>query len=227
MIAGIPITPELLDSLKTKLNVGNLRSLQLNCVPGRTLSKMDVCDLKVVKERLPNEFLDLLLNHSRKLTFPISFSSINLNLEEDPVDKQKALGVISKRLNHLAIQNREDLQEYGYESFGFGFPVVVFSPQEAPDKIIRAPLFIWRLSIEKDFAKSNSWTLSRSLDQEIQYNDLLRSYLHELCDLSIQGFEDDELEDGVLSIEEIIQNTAHFIQKFTTKLSKEELDAHL
>lgn len=228
MISGLPITETLLKQLKSKLDVGNLRAIQLNCVPGRTLSRMDLCDLKSVDEEIPKAFLDKLFNHSQKFDFEVSFDAINLNLEdEEDSQRQKELGVISKRLNHLFFQNKEDFQEYGYESFGFGFPLVVFRPQNSPEKLIRAPLFIWRLSIHKNLSQPNSWTLSRKLDQEIQYNDLLRSYVGEVEGFQIEGFTDKELDDSVLDYDEILQNTVEFIRKFSSADKKSELTTAL
>ena len=221
MIAGIPINQELIRKLQSKLNNGNLRSIQLNCLPGRALSRLDLCDLEQIDEELPKEFIGKLLNHTRKFTFNISFDSLDLILFDD--EKQKALGVLAKRLNHLAIQNKEDFQEYGYESFGFGFPIVVFSPEKAPNKKVRAPLFIWRLSIEKNFKKTNSWQISRKLDQEIQFNDLLRSYLSDINELKIEGFNEDELDDNILDEEEIVRNTIRFLQAFIKKTPEVDL----
>jgi len=214
MISGIPISSFLLEQLKKKLNVGNLRSIQLNCIPGRTKSKLDLADAKVIDESVPENFLDKLFNHKTQFTYSISFDNLNLNISSEDEEKQKKLGLLSKRLNHLNNYNKEDYQEYGYKSFGFGFPVVVFRPQESPEKLIRAPLFIWHLSIEKDLSKTNTWKISRSIDQEIEFNNLLRSYLGELCGINLEGFNEDELKDGVLDFDEIIQNTVKFIRQF-------------
>ncbi len=221
MIAGIPINERLIKKLEAKLNSGTLRTIQLNCLPGRSLSRLDLSDLSLTGELVPAEFLGKLFNHQRKYSFDISFDSLDLNLIDD--DEQKALGVLSKRLNHLAIQNKEDLQEYGYESFGFGFPIVVFRPEKAPSKTVRAPLFIWRLSIQKNLRSSNSWKITRSLDQEIQFNEVLRSFLSDVNDLAVSDFYEDELDDGILDEDEIISNTIRFIQSFSKKSSESEL----
>ena len=225
MISGLPISRDLLEQLKKKLNVGNLRSIQLNCVPGKRKTRLDITDTREIEESLPEDFLEKLFNHKKKFGYPISFDNLNLNVESDS-EKQKALGVLSTRLNRLNDYNKEDYQEYGYESFGFGFPVVVFRPQEDPDKLIRAPLFIWHFSIKKDRSKTNTWEISRSLDQEIEFNNLLRSYLGEVSDVKIEGFKEEELKDGVLDFEELIENTITFIKKFDSA-SEEKLDNNL
>lgn len=225
MISGLPISSKLLELLKKKLNVGNLRSIQLNCVPGKRKTRLDITDTREINESLPEDFLEKLFNQKEKFTYPISFGNLNLNLDSDN-EKQKALGILSTRLNRLNDLNNEDQQEYGYESFGFGFPVVVFRPQKDPDKLIRAPLFIWHFSIKKNRSKTNTWEISRSLNQEIEFNNLLRSYLGELSDVKIEGFNEEELKDGVLDFDELIENTITFIKKFD-KSSVEGLDQSL
>ena len=221
MISGIPISKELLKQLRQKLTIGNLRSIQLNCVPGRSQSKLDISDLRFINESLPDDFLEKLLKHERRFSYPVSFNNMSLNFGSDEEDEQKKLGLLSKRLNRLNTYNKEDYQEYGYESFGFGFPIVVFRPQEDPDKLIRAPLFIWHLSIKKNLSKTNTWNISRKLDQEIEFNNLLRSYLGELSDINIEGFTEKELKDGVLSLDELIQNAIKFVKRFTSFSEKE------
>ncbi|WP_409029050.1 AAA domain-containing protein [Gracilimonas sediminicola] len=224
MISGLPISKELIEKLKEKLNVGNLRSIQLNCIPGKSSTKLDIADLKTIDEDLPYDFIQNLVSKSGKLSFEISFSNLNLNFDSGNKDKSKELGLISKRLNSLYNYNKEDFQEYGYESFGFGFPVVVFRPQEAPNKVIKAPLFIWHLSIEKDLKKTNTWKVSRSRDHEIEFNNLLRSYAGQLSNTIIEGFTEEELVDGVLDIEELLENSVKFVQNFDNSAQQELLE---
>ncbi len=216
MVSGVPISLELIKKLKEKLNVGNLRSIQLNCIPGKSSTRLDISDLLIADEELPHKFIQELLDHSGKLSFEISFSNLNLNLssDSDDEDRTKKLGLISKRLNSLNNYNKEDLQEYGYESFGFGYPIVVFSPQEAPDKVIKAPLFIWHLTIEKVLNKTNTWKISRTKDHEIEFNNLLRSYIGQLSNTKIEGFSEEELIDGVLDLDELLTNAVKFVKNF-------------
>lgn len=214
MISGIPITEELIRRLKEKLNVGNLRSIQLNCIPGSSATKLDVSDFEKIDEDLANQFIHRLISNPAKLSFDVSFSNLSLNFGFESRDNTKQLGLVTKRLNTLTNYNKEDLQEYGYESFGFGFPIVVFSPQEAPNKVVKAPLFIWHLSINKDPSKTNTWKISRTRDHEIEFNNLLRSYIGQLGKTKIQGFSDDELYDGVLDLNELLNNSIKFISNF-------------
>lgn len=216
MISGLPISEALIKKLKEKLNVGNLRSIQLNCIPGKSATRLDLADLATIHQELPNQFINDLVSGTGKISFDVSFSNLDLNFDSESEDKSKKLGLISKRLNTLNNYNKEDLQEFGYESFGFGYPIVVFSPQEAPNKVIKAPLFIWHLSVKKDLRKTNTWNLSRSRDHEIEFNNLLRSYVGQLSNTNIEGFTEDELIDGVLDSDELLSNCVKFIENFST-----------
>lgn len=220
MISGLPISNELLEKLKEKLNVGNLRSIQLNCIPGKSATRLDLSDIEIIDENLPNDFVDELLNHNNKFSFDISFDNLDLNIGSESEAKEKKLGLLSKRLNRLTNYNKEDLQEYGYESFGFGFPIITYRPQEAPDKVIKAPLFIWHLSVKKNLSKTNTWNISRDTDQEIEFNNLLRSYIGQISGIRIEDFSEEELLDGVLDFEELLANTIKFVTKFSNSESE-------
>jgi len=222
MISGIPISESLLQQLKQKLNVGNLRSIQLNCVPGRSSTRLDLFDLTHIENELPNNFISNLLN-TKKGKFQITFDNLNLNFVSQSDDKEKQLGLISKRLNRLENYNKEDLQEYGYETFGFGFPIISFRPQESPEKVIKAPLFIWHLTIKKDISKTNTWNIYRSKDHEIEFNNLLRSYVNQSNGISIDDFNEDELAEGYLDFDLLIRKTIEFINHFAS-IGDEELN---
>jgi hypothetical protein len=45
-----------------------------------------------------------------------------------------------------------------------------------PDRILKAPLLIWYLTIEKDSRKNNTWTISRDEEHPLIFNELLQAH---------------------------------------------------
>src|SRR5690606_34252499 len=97
--------------------------------------------------------------------FQISFDDIDLNAI--PSDEQKRLGLLSKRLNSLNIENDDNYKEHGIKTFGFGFPILIKPSRQDPKKIIKAPLFIWELEITKATNKVNTWSILRNKSKTV------------------------------------------------------------
>src|ERR1700749_3804150 len=106
-----------LKALRDKLKGGNMRSIHLNVLPGRYATRLDIADLNNIQPDLANKFLETLLTKSN-FNFPITFDGIDLNTIS--VEEQKRLGVLSKRLNSINIENEDNYKEHGIRTFGFG-----------------------------------------------------------------------------------------------------------
>ena len=77
--------------------------------------------------------------------------------------------------------------EFGIKNFGFGFPLLIKRDKTDPTKIIKAPLFIWNLDIERSYQNKNTWFIKRDEDYSIKLNELLISHLAKegiICPLS-------------------------------------------
>ena len=110
MISGLPISKNLIERLKKKLNVGNLRSIQLNCVPGSNSRKLDASQLEYIEKELTQQLIEELLSTKGKFKKSISFGNLQISFSEEDEERGKKLGVISKKLNTLHDVNKEDVQ---------------------------------------------------------------------------------------------------------------------
>ncbi len=169
----IKVSSSFIDKLITRLKSGDSRSIHLNALPGN-FARLDVFDFRNIQQSLHLDFLNELLtkeNFSFKIT--IDFTKVPKENE----DQLKGLNKTAKRLNHLYYQEKEAFEQFGYSSFGFGYPLLIFRDAENPKKIIKAPLFIWYLELKKDTTQSNTWRLHKSDEQAVIFNEVLQSYL--------------------------------------------------
>jgi hypothetical protein len=162
-----------LQKLILKLKSGDARSIHLDALPGR-YARLDVFDLINLEASLHLEFLNKLLSGK-----PFSFQ-INV-----PTEKLKAKGTesfqiiqsIIRRLNSLYYREMDEFAEYGTLSFGFGYPLLIKRDPSNPARILKAPLFIWHLQIERNIHRSNSWTIRRTEDHPVLFNQVLQAHI--------------------------------------------------
>jgi len=202
-----------LKALREKLKGGNIRSIHLNALPGRYATRLDLENLNYVVKGNAEHFLSQLFSKSC-FEFKISFDGIDLN--SCPPDEQKRLGLLSKRLNSINIENEDNFKEHGIKTFGFGFPLLIKPSKSDPKKIIKAPIFIWELEISKANNKVNTWSILRNkiqngngrfTDEEIHsvgLNEVLLSYLKSDEGIVIPQINEDLLEDAIIDQEELI-----------------------
>jgi len=202
-----------LKALRDKLKGGNTRSIHLNVLPGRFATRLDLSNLNYIRPDFAEKFLDQLLTNAC-FDFKISFDGIDLNAIQS--DEQKRLGLLSKRLNSLNIENEDNYKEHGIKTFGFGFPILIKPSKQDPKKIIKAPLFIWQLEIIKATNKVNTWSILRNktrnesgkiVDEEVHsvgLNEVLLSFLKTDESISVPQINEDLLEDAVISQSELI-----------------------
>jgi len=202
-----------LKALRDKLKGGNTRSIHLNILPGRFATRLDLANLNYIRPDFAEKFLDLLLS-SACFDLKISFDGIDLNSIQP--EEQKRLGLLSKRLNSINIENEDNYKEQGIKTFGFGFPILIKPSKQDPNKIIKAPLFIWQLEIIKSTNKVNTWSILRNkirnengriVDQEVHsvgLNEVLLSFLKTDENILVPQINEELLEDAVIDQKELI-----------------------
>jgi superfamily I DNA and/or RNA helicase/very-short-patch-repair endonuclease/transcription elongation GreA/GreB family factor len=202
-----------LKALRDKLKGGNAKSIHLNVLPGRFATRLDLANFNYIHPDYAKKFLDALLTMPC-FDFKISFDGIDLSSIQS--DEQKRLGLLSKRLNSLYIENEDNYKEHGIKTFGFGFPILVKPSKQDPKKIIKAPLFIWQLEIIKATNKVNTWSILRNktrnengkiVDEEVHsvgLNEVLLSFLKTDENILVPQINEELLEDAVINKRELI-----------------------
>ncbi|MEI7677728.1 MAG: AAA domain-containing protein [Bacteroidales bacterium] len=228
-----------LKALRDKLKGGSIRSIHLNALPGRFATRMDLGNLNNIEKGLSDKFLDFLFTKSC-FEFNISFDKIDFNTIKS--DDQKKLGLLSKRLNSLTIENEDNYKEHGIKTFSFGYPILIKPSKQDPKKIIKAPLFIWQLEIIKANNKINTWSILRNktknesgkiVDEEIHsvgLNEVLLSFLKTDENILIPQINEELLEDAIIDKDELIDEcykVLHSLNAFTNDDIKSNLYSKL
>ncbi len=210
-----------LKALRDKLKGGNTRSIHLNALPGRFASRLDISALNHISAGTAEKFLDLLFSKA-SFEFNVSFDAIDFAAIS--MEDQKRLGLLSKRLNSLYIENEDNFKEHGLKTFGFGYPLLIKRSKLDPGKLIKAPIFIWPLEIVKSYNKVNAWSLLRNkirnehgkiVDEEVHsvgLNEVLISFIKTDEDISIAQINEDLLEDAVIDRDELINTCVEVLQ---------------
>lgn len=162
-----------LDKLILKLKSGDARSIHLDALPGR-FARLDIYDLVNIEPSLHLDFLNKLLS-GKPFSFQINIPSEKLKTKG--TDEYKLIQAIIRRLNSLYYREMDEFAEYGTLSFGFGYPLLVKRDPSNPARILKAPLFIWHLQIERNTQKSNSWVIKRTEDHPVLFNQVLQSHI--------------------------------------------------
>ncbi len=203
-----------------KLKVGNARSIHLNAIPGRSATRLDLVQLSHVDKGMPRDFVETILKKD-SFSFVISYDKIDLgNVDEE---EKKKLVLLSKRLNTLVIENTDNFLEFGLKNFGFGYPLLIKRDRNDPEKIIKAPLFIWHLDIERSYQNKNTWTIKKDEDSPIKINELLVSHLAKDESVKIEQLPNDILEDGILDKDELLELTKNILGQLNSATEKMEL----
>lgn len=221
-----------LQALQNKLKGGNSRSIHLNALPGRLATRLDLKQLDLIEDQLSLKFLKTILTKP-SFEFKITFDNIDLNTVGQ--DSQKRLGVISKRLNSIIIENDDYYKEHGTKTLGFGYPILIKRSSKDPTKIIKAPLFIWPLDAIKSRNKVNEWSILRNksiqingsiIDDDIHsvgINEVLLSFIKGEDNIVLPNFTSEALEDSVIDNKELIQQCAAVL----SALNPGSLEDHL
>jgi predicted RNase H-like HicB family nuclease len=186
-----------LNNLKQKLTTGNRGSIYLNALPERYLSRLDLEDLNTLRPDAAEDFIELL---TTKSTFNFSLSTDRLVEKES---QKAALNTIFRRLSVLAIENNDHFAEQGVQTFGFGFPILLYKDPKDPSRVIKAPMFIWYLDIERNFKRANEWVLTRQEDFPIVHNLVLSAFLRNNAAVQLAPVSEQLLADSILDKDEI------------------------
>jgi len=219
-ISQIKFDKNFIKRLLEKLKVGNARSIHLNAIPGRSATRLDLFQLANVDQKMPVDFIETILNNE-SFSFVISYDKIDLSdLDEE---EKKKLALMSKRLNTIVIENTDNFLEFGLKNFGFGYPLLIKRDKNDPEKIIKAPLFIWKLDIERSYQNKNTWTIKKDEDSPIKINELLISHLAKDESVKIEKISKEILEDGILNKEELIELSQNILNQLNTETENLEL----
>ena len=224
-----------LKALLDKLKGGNSRSIHLNVLPGRSATRLDFTQLNFIKPDIAEGFLNALFSES-SFEFNISFDGIDL--PNSPEILQKKLGLLSKRLNSITIENEDNFKEFGVKTFGFGFPILIKPSKQDPKKFIKAPIFIWELDVISSPNKANSWTILRNksknekgklVNEEIHsigVNEILISYLLTDEGVKIPKLNDELLEDSIIDKKELLEECVKILTLLNSK-QKDRINSYL
>ena len=228
-VSQIKFDKNFIKKLLEKLKVGNTRSIHLNALPGRSATRLDLFELSKIdtknkdlfseqnfkqEKNTPEKFIETILNNE-SFSFNISYDGVDLG-ELDEYEKKK-LALLSKRLNTLVIENNDNFLEYGIKNFGLGFPLLIKRDRNDPTKIIKAPLFIWHLDIERSYQNKNTWTIKKDEDSPIKLNELLISHLSKDESIQLEKIPKEILEDGILDEKELLELCHNILSQLSTE----------
>lgn len=194
-----------LQLLRQKLSVGNRRSIHLNALPSRQLNRLDIHQLHWLNAELPTQLLQKLLTEPI-FQFAIAGTPI-LSAEYQTLKdeaRQQGLQQLTKRLDAIYYENKDIHLETGVETFALGYPILLKKDKADPTKIIKAPILIWSLSIEKSNQKAYHWTISRAEDYVCTLNPVLVSHLQNDEGIQINTLATDWLQNAEIADEKAV-----------------------
>lgn len=212
------VTQAFLDKLLKKLKTGDARGIHLNALPGN-YARLDLYDLVNVEQSMHLKFLqELLTKHS--FSFQITIDpKLTKNKTKEEAD---LINKIVKRLNFMYYQERDMFQEEGTKTFAFGYPLLVKRDPVNPKKVLKAPILIWYLELEKDSQRNNTWKISRNEDHPVILNESLQTHLETTEKLKIDDIET-FLEDGIIDEQELVKLTHGLLEKFSVTIDESEV----
>jgi len=220
-----------LQALQSKLKGGNARSIHLNALPGRLVTRLDLKHLDVIEPGLSFRFLETIFTKS-SFEFKISYDNIDLN--QVTTETQKKLGVIAKRLNSTIIENEDYFKEHGTKTLGFGYPILIRRSSKDPKKIIKAPLLVWPLDAVKSRNKVNEWSILRNktvrsdgslADADthmISLNEVLQSFIKSEDDITLPSLAPEVLEDAIIDPNELLDACAAILNALDPGVLEEQ-----
>lgn len=222
--------------LNNKLKTGNLRTIHLNALPGRYITRLDLTQLNLMnglngteqlfesaESNTAENFLFNNLLSKPKFQFKISFDDIPFSTLS--VDAKKQYDNLARRLNAIYNQNEDNFLEHGIRTFGFGYPLLVKQSVNDPNKIIKAPLLIWSLDISRSNATKNQWIIEKSSESPIYINDVLLSYINTEEHINIDETPIHFPENNLISSEQLQEVLHTILSKFSYEIK--DLDARI
>jgi hypothetical protein len=210
------INKEFVKHLIQKLKTGNRASIHLNALPSNYVIRLDLNRLGILKNEngvnvftskkndttLSDEFLENLLS---KASFNFEIDFWETSRQQLSEEQKEQLNYLSKRLDSIYYQHIDNIQEFGIKTFGFGFPLLIKRDRKDPSKIIKAPILIWQLEIEKSVRQPNCWTIKKQDDFPIAVNEILISHLLADENIQINSIPEEYLEDSIIQKEELLE----------------------
>lgn len=206
---------QFLDLLRQKLTIGNRRSIHLNVLPGSRLNRLDVNHLSLLTPYLPQDFLQVLLKKP-KFSFTLAYQRVEKNIDRLPLEEQQALQQLRKRLNAITYENNDTYLEHGVKPFGFGYPILIKRDPNDSTKVIKAPILIWQLDIQKLSSHTFKWRIKREEDFPVYFNQLLKSFLEQSEQISLHNIPDEYLMDNVVAEDELLDIVNKLLQQLNT-----------
>jgi len=180
------------------------------------MTRMDAADFEQLQEGLASTFLNSLLKSPKSQTI-LRFEPQKLVLP----DIQRMM----RRLNSISIENKDYYEEHGVETFSFGFPILLRRDSKDPKKIIKAPMFIWSLSLNRNWRKANEWVLERGEDYSIVSNFPLTAHVFNDTQIQLTPLYGHLTEDGFLDKEELDELIYRHYSQLLSKEKPELKDA--
>ncbi|MDR6967474.1 hypothetical protein J2X31_001485 [Flavobacterium arsenatis] len=236
-------SPDVFESLQSKLKVGNRRGVHLNAIPGNSRYKFDLSRLSAIKKSLPELFvLDLLTMSNVNFTFStqhkeevqkakaVAKDSIYLNdydeilpkiegnekVETASADEEREVSLrkIATNIENLIFQNEVVESEKGMNTLGFGFPLLI--RRDANDNQISAsPILIWTVKIKATSAM-NTWEISRTEDDPIYLNEVLVNHLQSDSGVFLNAIATEMLDDGKIDKPELLSICKNILEQLQT-----------
>lgn len=211
------VSIEFLKYLEQKLKTGSRSSIHLNVLPQNYAARLDIADLNILQKNKsgktvladPNDitqefttkFIDLLLN---KVSFNFKISLWDIKKKRLDTKNQNKVDNLCKRLDSICWQNIDNYLESGIKSFGFGFPLLIKRDKKNPERVIKAPLLIWKLDIKKSDIRPYEWEIKKEDDFPIAVNEVLISKLNNDEEIILKSIPQEFLEDNIIQKEELI-----------------------
>ncbi len=205
---------QFVEALLQKLSVGSTRSVLLNALPKKLLSRVALSDFRYLKEKMPVDFVNTITSEQQ---FSFKFTT-DVKKTED--EKELKVAMIAKRLAAIKYDHDDYLKEHGVATFGFGYPILVRKNPKDEKKYIVAPVFIFPLDIKQTYDKKREWIISKSADDEVRLNEVLYSFLEGNEHIRMPAISEEMLADGVLDKAEIVR----FCEEFFSQIPGNELN---
>lgn len=208
------INRQFVEALLQKLSVGSTRSVLLNALPKKLLSRVALSDFRYLKEKMPVDFVETITTEQQ---FSFKFTT---DVKKVNDENETKIALIAKRLAAIKYDHDDYLKEHGVATFGFGYPILVRKNPKDEKKYIVAPIFIFPLDIKQTYDKKREWIISKSADDEIRVNEVLYSFLEGNEHIRIPVLSEEMLADGVLDKNEIVR----FCEEFFSQIPGNELN---
>lgn len=211
-----------LQYLHQKLKAGNLQSIHLDALPSSQYSNrldLTALDQIVAHEegavRLSDDFLFSNLLEKSRFQFKLNFNKIPL--ADLSAAERTALDELAKQLNSLHSQQENDYLEHGAHTFAFGYPLVVQQSKTQPEQLVKAPLLLWSLTIERSESSKNQWIISKHPEAPLRINAALLAHIGQQYNIQLDTDWVAIPDNNTLSIEQL----SELVQVALTRMGQE------